>query len=135
MPEIRSNAQPCRPALRAGRIRTPCSGSHLACRPCRAWHTSPAFLTVVLALILPVCAAAGAEFVSGADFSDLVFFESQGVVYRDAGQTQDGLAILKRQGLTCVRLRLFTSSAAQAQADPYNYTNNLDYTLPLALRV
>jgi arabinogalactan endo-1,4-beta-galactosidase len=34
-----------------------------------------------------------------------------------------------------VRLRLFTSSAAQAQADPYNYTNNLDYALPLALRV
>ena len=30
---------------------------------------------------------------------------------------------------------MFTSSAAQAQADPYNYTNNLDYTLPLALRV
>ena len=34
-----------------------------------------------------------------------------------------------------MRLRLFTSSAAQAQADPYNYINNLDYTLPLAQRV
>ncbi len=34
-----------------------------------------------------------------------------------------------------MRLRLFTSSPAQAQADLYNYTNNLDYTLPLALRV
>jgi len=48
---------------------------------------------------------------------------------------RDGLAILKDQGLSCVRLRLFTSSAAQAHADPYNYINNLDYTLPLAQRV
>lgn len=56
-------------------------------------------------------------------------------MYKDGGQAQDGLDILKDQGLNCVRLRLFTSSAAQAQANPYNYTNNLDYTLPLALRV
>lgn len=48
---------------------------------------------------------------------------------------RDGLAILKDHGLSCVRLRLLTSSAAQAQADPYNYINNLDYTLPLAQRV
>lgn len=34
-----------------------------------------------------------------------------------------------------MRLRLYTSSAAQAYADPYNCTNNLDYTLPLAVRV
>jgi arabinogalactan endo-1,4-beta-galactosidase len=74
-------------------------------------------------------------FVAGADFSHLTFFESRGIVYRDGGQVRDGLAILKDHGLTCVRLRLFTSSAAQAQADPYNYINNLDYTLPLAQRV
>jgi arabinogalactan endo-1,4-beta-galactosidase len=33
-----------------------------------------------------------------------------------------------------VRLRLFTSSAAQAGADPYNYINNTSYTVPLAVR-
>jgi arabinogalactan endo-1,4-beta-galactosidase len=74
-------------------------------------------------------------FVAGADLSHLAFFESRGIVYRDGGQVRDGLAILKDHGLACVRLRLFTSSAAQAQADPYNYINNLDYALPLAQRV
>jgi arabinogalactan endo-1,4-beta-galactosidase len=74
-------------------------------------------------------------FVSGADFSLLTFFENRGKAYKSGGQTQDALAIMKSSGLNCVRLRLFTSSAAQAQADPYDYTNNLDYTLPLAVRV
>jgi arabinogalactan endo-1,4-beta-galactosidase len=78
---------------------------------------------------------AAAPFVAGADFSLLTFFENRGKVYRDGGQTQDALTILKNSGLNCVRLRLFTSSAAQAQADPYNYTNNLNYTVPLAVRV
>jgi arabinogalactan endo-1,4-beta-galactosidase len=81
------------------------------------------------------CEAAAGEFIAGADFSHLAFFEDRGVVYRDEGEPRDALDILKRRGLTCVRLRLFTSSAEQAQADPYNSTNNLDYTLPLALRV
>jgi arabinogalactan endo-1,4-beta-galactosidase len=76
-----------------------------------------------------------APFIAGADFSHLAFFEGRGKVYKNSGQVQDALAILKSRGLNCVRLRLFTSSAAQAQADPYNYTNNLAYTLPLAVRV
>ena len=79
--------------------------------------------------------SAPANFIAGADLSLLTFFEQRGVQYRDAGQAQDALTILKQRGLTCVRLRLFTSSAAQAQADPYNYINNLDYTLALARRV
>lgn len=74
-------------------------------------------------------------FLAGADFSHVAFFESRGRVYRDGGVAQDSLGILQRHGLTCVRLRLFTSSAAQAASDPYNSINNLDYTLPLALRV
>ena len=69
-------------------------------------------------IFLPVYPSAAGDFVAGADFSLLAFFESRGIVYRDAGQAQDGLAILKRHGLNCVRLRLFTSSTAQAQADP-----------------
>jgi arabinogalactan endo-1,4-beta-galactosidase len=67
--------------------------------------------------------------------SHLRFFEDRGVTYRVNGQVQDALTILKNRGINCVRLRLFTSSVAQAQADPYNYTNNLAYTLPLAVRV
>jgi arabinogalactan endo-1,4-beta-galactosidase len=86
-------------------------------------------------LIFGACAPAAAQFIAGADMSHLVFFEDRGIVYKEGGQVQDALTILKRRGVNCVRLRLFTSSAAQAQADPYNYTNNLSYTLPLALRV
>lgn len=76
-----------------------------------------------------------APFLSGADFSHLAFFESRGVTYKDGGQVQDGIQILKLHGINCVRLRLFTSSAAQASANPYNYINNTAYTVPLAVRV
>ncbi len=74
-------------------------------------------------------------FVAGADFSDLAFFEARGITYKDGGQVQDGIQILKNHGINCIRLRLWTSSAAQASADPYDYTNNLSYTVPLAVRV
>lgn len=73
-------------------------------------------------------------FIAGADISHLMFFEDRGIVYRDGGPALDALVILKQRGLNCARLRLFTSSAQQAQADPYNSINNLDYTLPLAVR-
>ena len=79
------------------------------------------------------CAGTG-DFIAGADVSHLAFFEDRGIVYRDAGQVIDALALLKQRGLNCARLRLFTSSAQQAQADPYNSINNLDSTLPLAVR-
>jgi arabinogalactan endo-1,4-beta-galactosidase len=75
------------------------------------------------------------EFISGADMSHLAYFESIGIVYREEGVARDALTILSNRGLNCVRLRLFTSSAAQAAAHPYNSINNLDYTVPLAVRV
>jgi arabinogalactan endo-1,4-beta-galactosidase len=85
---------------------------------------------------MAVCWNANAAILAaGADLSHLAFFESRGVVYQDSGHPGDALIIAKKHGLNCVRLRLFTSSAAQALADPYNYINNLDYTLPLAVRV
>jgi Arabinogalactan endo-1,4-beta-galactosidase len=82
-----------------------------------------------------VLKAPAGDFIAGADFSHCKFFEDRGIVYKQGGQALDGLAILKTNGVNCVRLRLFTSTAAQAQADPYDYINNLDYTIPLAVRV
>ncbi len=75
------------------------------------------------------------NFISGADMSLLPYFETNGIVYKSNGRAGDALQILKNQGINCIRLRLFTSSAAQAQADPYDYINNLAYTVPLAVRV
>jgi arabinogalactan endo-1,4-beta-galactosidase len=92
-------------------------------------------LLALACVFLGTSAWAQNHFLAGADFSDLAFFESQGVTYKDGGQVQDGIQILKNHGINCVRLRLFTSSAAQAAADPYNYGNNAAYTVPLAVRV
>lgn len=75
------------------------------------------------------------SFLTGADFSDLALLESRRITYKDHGQVQDALQILKKHGINCVRLRLWTSSAAQATAHPFNYVNNLTYTVPLAVRV
>jgi arabinogalactan endo-1,4-beta-galactosidase len=93
-----------------------------------------ALLMIALLAALPASKAA-TDFIAGADMSLLAYFESNNIVYRSHGQIQDALAILTNSGVNCVRLRLFTSSAAQAQADPYDYINNLAYTVPLAVRV
>jgi arabinogalactan endo-1,4-beta-galactosidase len=79
--------------------------------------------------------AATTNFLAAADFSFLAYFESLGVQYKDNGQVQDAFQILKNHGVNCVRLRLFTSSQAQAASNPYNYINNTNYTIPLAVRV
>ncbi len=80
-------------------------------------------------------AHASTNFLVAADFSFLSYFNSLGVQYKDGGLVTDGIQILKNHGINCVRLRLFTSSQAQAEADPYNYINNTNYTVPLAVRV
>src|SRR5215470_1329953 len=98
---------------------------------CMRWK----LLLLAAATAFDVSAYADTDFVSGADFSFLSFFESRGVKYKDNGVIQDGLQILTNHGINLVRLRLFTSSAAQASADPYNYINNTTYTVPLAVRV
>lgn len=86
-------------------------------------------------LFAATAAANTTNFLAGADFSDLALFEARGIIYKDHGQAQDALQILKNHGINCVRLRLWTSSAAQAAARPFNYVNNLTYTVPLAVRV
>ena len=92
-------------------------------------------LFVIASLALGGSTRADTNFLAAADFSHLAFFESRGVKYRDGGQIQDGLQILKNHGVNCVRLRLFTSSQSQSASDPYNYINNTNYTVPLAVRV
>ncbi len=91
------------------------------------------FVVFTLA-VWSVVAAQASEFIVGADMSHLAFFESRGVKYREDGKVSDAFMLLKDRGLNCIRLRLFTSNSSQAQANPYNYINNLDYTLPLAVR-
>ena len=95
----------------------------------------PRFATAIFVLLVPVCCSRASNFVSGADMSLLAFFESKGKVYKESGVTTDALVIVRQSGVTGVRLRLFTSSAAQAAADPYDYINNTNYTIPLAQRV
>jgi arabinogalactan endo-1,4-beta-galactosidase len=78
---------------------------------------------------------ANTNFLAGADVSDLAFFESRGAAYKENGQVKDGIQILKDKGINCIRLRLWTSSQAQANSNPYNYINNTNYTVPLAVKV
>lgn len=94
-------------------------------------------LAVMIFILLAAVPAvpAATNFIAGADVSLLSFFEANGIAYKVNSQTEDALAILTNSGVNCARLRLFTSSAAQAQADPYDYINNLSYTVPLAARV
>jgi len=73
--------------------------------------------------------------VVGADMSMLSYYESIGTTYRDGGKADDALQILKRRGFNCVRLRLFSSTADQAFANPRNYFNTLEHMVPLAARV
>lgn len=101
-------------------------GSHI--RLCLA-------ILIIAAVRFVSVGRAQGSFIVGTDFSDLAFFESRGAKYKDGGQAMDGLQILKNHGFNCVRLRLWTSSTNQAAANPYNYGNNLAYTLPLAVRV
>jgi len=88
-----------------------------------------------LALVVPGGLRAQSNFIAGADLSLLAYFETNGIAYKDNGQAGDAIQILKNHGINCIRLRLFTSSDAQAQTNLYNYINNLTYTVPLAVRV
>jgi arabinogalactan endo-1,4-beta-galactosidase len=94
-----------------------------------------AFFFISTFVFINSSAEANTNFLAGADFSDLAFFESKGAKYKDGGQVQDGIQILKNHGINCIRLRLWTSSQAQASSDPYDYINNTNYTVPLAVRV
>ncbi|HTY87757.1 MAG TPA: glycosyl hydrolase 53 family protein, partial [Candidatus Acidoferrum sp.] len=94
------------------------------------------FIVFVLSLFNSP-AQANTNFLAAADFSLLAFFESRGVTYKDGGQVQDGIQILKNHGINCVRLRLFTNTNQPGGSVQFNYDhiNNTAYTVPLAVRV
>ena len=96
-----------------------------------------AVLSVIASVAFDGSARADTNFLAAADFSHLKFFEDGGITYKDNGQVQDGIQILKNHGINCVRLRLF-SNTNQPSANSntnYNYINNTSYTVPLAVRV
>jgi arabinogalactan endo-1,4-beta-galactosidase len=66
-------------------------------------------------------------FYLGADISTLSQVERQGGIYWDGGQPGDLLAIFKKNGWTCFRLRIWV--------DPRNGINGLAYTTKLARRI
>ena len=94
------------------------------------------WLALILGLVVRAWSAEAplTGFIAGADFSHAAFFEARGKVYREQGQARDPFQLLRSNGVQAVRMRLFASSPAQASNTPYSSINNLDYTLPLALR-
>lgn len=68
------------------------------------------FFVVACALsllgMLPVQAQSGA-FVTGADLSELPYYESHGVTYSNSGKSADLLTIAKRSGWRIIRVRLW----------------------------
>ena len=107
--------------------------------PRRSWVAMMGIALVLgLGLGLGSCCREGfaseTGFQAGADLSHVGFFEDRGTVYRNGGIAEDPFQILAGHGMTWARLRLFTSSQAQATNAPYNSINTLDYTLRLARR-
>lgn len=66
----------------------------------------------------------------GADISALERLEQAGGVFRDGGQAGDAIAILRAQGVSGFRLRLFVNPN-----DSDVQVNDLDYTIRMAQRV
>jgi arabinogalactan endo-1,4-beta-galactosidase len=66
-------------------------------------------------------------FYLGADISTLSQVDRQGGVYMDGDKPGDALAIFKKNGWTCFRLRIWV--------DPRNGVNGLEYTTQLAKRI
>jgi arabinogalactan endo-1,4-beta-galactosidase len=94
-------------------------------------------LSVIVSVLFGGSARADTNFLAAADFSHLKFFENGGITYKEGGQVQDGIQILKNHGINCVRLRLFTNTNQPSASSNtnYNYINNTSYTVPLAVRV
>ncbi len=70
-------------------------------------------------------------FVTGADLSDLPYYESRGVRYTDGSQAITLLAIAKRSGWTVIRVRLWV----HPDADPKARVSDLAHVTALGKRI
>jgi arabinogalactan endo-1,4-beta-galactosidase len=73
---------------------------------------------------------AAAPFLLGADISALAQMEHRGVPFTDNGKPDDAIAIFRRHGWNCFRLRLFVNPNGRGGT-----INTLDYTRALAKRI
>jgi arabinogalactan endo-1,4-beta-galactosidase len=73
---------------------------------------------------------AAPSFIHGADISALSSIEQRGTSYRDAGKSDDAIAIFTRHGWNCFRLRIFVNPN-----DRGGVVNSLEYTRALAKRI
>lgn len=73
---------------------------------------------------------APSTFLLGADVSTLTQMEQRGGVFRDSGNPSDAIAIFRRHGWNCFRLRLFVNPDGRG-----GVINSLEYTCALARRV
>lgn len=73
---------------------------------------------------------AAGSFLLGADISALAQVERRGVPFTDNGKPDDAIAIFRRHGWNCFRLRLFVNPNGRGGT-----INTLDYTRALAKRI
>jgi arabinogalactan endo-1,4-beta-galactosidase len=69
-------------------------------------------------------------FLLGADISALGQLEGRGAVFSDGGKNEDAIAIFRRHGWNCFRLRLFVNPNGRGGT-----VNTLEYTRALAKRI
>lgn len=92
------------------------------------------FFVVACALSLLGMLTAQAQstrFVTGADLSELPYYESQGVKYSDNGKSADLLAIAKRSGWRIIRVRLWVHPGG----DPKAGVSDLAHVTALGKRI
>jgi arabinogalactan endo-1,4-beta-galactosidase len=75
-------------------------------------------------------ATAPSQFLLGADISTLTQVEQRGGVFQDGNTPGDAIAIFRRHGWNCFRLRLFVNPDGRG-----GVINSLDYTCALAKRI
>lgn len=98
----------------------------------RAW-TVAAIVSFLIAGSLAYCASAAttetnpSPFYLGADISALPQIEQRGGIYMNGHQPGDALAIFRKYGWNCFRLRIWVN--------PRNGVNGLAYTVKLAKRI
>jgi len=91
------------------------------------------FFRLFIACILVLCSycpVLAQSYAIGADVSFLAKCEQDGLIFKDAGQPQDVLSMLREHHYNWVRLRVFHDPAISADKLP----NDLAYTLALAKR-